>query len=238
MDNQADKKFEVLFVKDDSRLDEIKYLRGRVFFNRNTKEEDEFDKYSTHLAVIDKDTNAVIGSYRLLLGSAAQKYSGFYSETEFDLSNIQKNCNGELLEMSRACILDSYRKYPIIKFIWKEIISFVEKKNIKYIFGCPSVEGVSAGYVMEITDFFKKNCFSEEKYRAYPIKGKEYKITASIDKTDSKITYRDLPSLIRGYLKMGALVCSDPAWDSYFKTVDFFMMLEVERFSSYKEKFS
>jgi putative hemolysin len=37
---------------------------------------------------------------------------------------------------------------------------------------------------------------------------------------------------------MGALVCSDPAWDSYFKTVDFFMMLEVEKFSSYKEKFS
>lgn len=238
MEKQADKKFEVLFVEDNKLLDEVKLLRGQVFFAKNTKEEDKFDEYSKHLAVIDKDTNTIVGSYRLLLGSAAKRHGGFYSETEFDLSNIKKNCQGELLEMSRACVLNSYRKFPIIKFIWKEIISFVTKNNIKYIFGCPSIEQSSPEHIGEVMEFFKKNCFSEEKYRAYPIKGKEYEFNTLINKSDLKITYRALPSLVRGYLKMGALVCSEPAWDSHFRTVDFFMMVEVEKFSAYKAKFS
>ncbi|MFA5271321.1 MAG: GNAT family N-acyltransferase [Candidatus Omnitrophota bacterium] len=238
MENQPDKKFEVKFVENNELLDEIKYLRGQAFFAKAVKEEDEFDEYSKHLAVIDRDTNKIIGSYRLLLGSTAKNHGGFYSETEFDLSNIKKNCKGELLEMSRACVLDSYRKYPIIKFIWKEIISFVEKNDIKYIFGCPSIDEASKEHIGEVMEFFKTNCFSEEKYRVYPLAGKEYKFVAFVDKLDSKATYRTLPSLVRGYLKMGALACSEPAWDSHFKTADFFMMLEVANFSAYKEKFS
>ncbi|MFA6281774.1 MAG: GNAT family N-acyltransferase [Candidatus Omnitrophota bacterium] len=237
MEGQADKKFEVKFVEGNELLDEIKYLRGQAFFAKRAKEEDEFDAYSKHLAVIDKDINKIIGSYRLLLGSAAKTHNGFYSETEFDLSKIKKNCKGELLEMSRACVLDSYRKYPIIKFIWKEIISFVEKKEIKYIFGCPSIEAPQQAHIGEIMEFFKKNCFADEKYRAYPVKGKEYKFEPA-NCPDPKAIYRTLPSLVRGYLKMGALVCSEPAWDNHFRTVDFFMMLEVEKFSTYKEKFS
>ncbi len=237
MENKPEKQFEVLFVEDNNLLDEVKSLRGRVFFGKDNKEEDEFDRYSKHLAAIDKDKNIIAGSYRLLLGSTAQKHTGFYSETEFDLSNIKKNCHGELLEMSRACVLDSYRKYPIIKFIWKEIISFVERKDIKYIFGCPSIENSSREHIGEAIKFFKENCFAEEKYKVYPLQGKEYEFNP-VNKLDSKATYRSLPSLVRGYLKMGAFVCSEPAWDSHFKTVDFFMMLEVAKFSAYKEKFS
>lgn len=238
MENQSDKKFEVKFVEENELLDEIKYLRGQAFFAKCAKEEDGFDEYSKHLAVIDRDTNKIIGSYRLLLGSVAKKHEGFYSETEFDLSNVKKNCQGELLEMSRACVLNSYRKYPIIKFIWKEIISFVEKNDIKYIFGCPSIDQASCEHIGEVMEFFKTNCFSEEKYRVYPLIGKEYKFNTPCNKPDSKTTYRGLPSLVRGYLKMGALVCSEPAWDNHFKTADFFMMLKVADFSAYKEKFS
>ena len=132
----GEKRFEVTLIKDEKLLDEVKYLRGRVFFGKNIKEEDEFDGVSRHLAVIDKEKNQIIGSYRLLLGSRAEKHKGFYSETEFDLANIKKNCPGEVLEMSRACVLSSYRKFPIIKFMWKSIISFMAENKVKYIFGC------------------------------------------------------------------------------------------------------
>jgi putative hemolysin len=232
-------RFEIIFVKDEKLLDEVKYLRSRVFFGKNEKEEDEFDNYSYHLAVMDKEKNEIIGSYRLLLGSGAKKHNGFYSETEFDLTNIKKNCQGQVLEMSRACVLSSYRRFPILKFMWKQIISFMLENKVKYIFGCPSIENMDAAYVGKIVSYFKAGCFSGDDFRAYPLKEKICKYTPYAGNLDLKEILGSLPSLIKGYLKMGALICSEPAFDSYFKTVDFFMMLDVEKMNvSYRKKFN
>ena len=40
------------------------------------------------------------------------------------------------------------------------------------------------------------------------------------------------PPLIKGYLKSGAWVCGEPAWDSDFHSADLFMMLPLERLDS------
>jgi len=240
MQPSADKKrFEVILIKNEKLLDEVKYLRGRVFFGKNIKEEDEFDGVSQHLAVIDKEKNQIIGSYRLLLGSRAEKHKGFYSETEFDLTNIKKNCPGEVLEMSRACVLSSYRKFPIIKFMWESIISFMAENKVKYIFGCPSIEVLDANYVGRVVSFFKANCFSGEAFRVYPRREKIYRYNPWSGELNVKEILASLPSLIKGYLKMGALICSEPALDDCFKTIDFFMMLDVEKMNiSYRKKFN
>lgn len=232
-------RFEIIFVKDEKLLDEVKYLRGRVFFGKNEKEEDGFDSYSHHLAVLDKEKNEIIGSYRLLLGSDAKKHNGFYSETEFDLTKIKKNCQGEVLEMSRACVLGSYRKFPIVKFMWKKIISFMLDNKVEYIFGCPSIEAQDADYVSRVVSYFKANYFSQDSFRVYPLKEKIYKYNSYTGDLDRKEIFRSLPTLIKGYLKMGALICSEPALDNHFKTVDFFMMLDVEKMNvSYRKKFN
>ncbi|MDD4955135.1 MAG: GNAT family N-acetyltransferase [Candidatus Omnitrophica bacterium] len=232
-------RFEIIFARDKKLLDEVKYLRGRVFFGKNEKEEDEFDAYSHHLAVMDNEENKIIGSYRLLLGSDAKKHHGFYSETEFDLTNIKNNCHGQVLEMSRACVLSDYRKFPILKFMWKQIISFMLDNEVKYIFGCPSIENADADYVGKIVSYFKAGYFSGESFRAYPLKEKICKYNLCRDNLDIKEILSCLPSLIKGYLKMGAVICSEPAFDSYFKTVDFFMMLDVAKMNiPYRKKFN
>jgi putative hemolysin len=41
-----------------------------------------------------------------------------------------------------------------------------------------------------------------------------------------------LPPLIKGYLKVGAYVCSAPAWDPDFNTADLLMMLPTARMST------
>lgn len=41
----------------------------------------------------------------------------------------------------------------------------------------------------------------------------------------------DLPPLIRGYLRAGALVCGEPAWDPEFSTADFLMLIAVDNVS-------
>lgn len=39
----------------------------------------------------------------------------------------------------------------------------------------------------------------------------------------------ELPPLIRGYFRMGAQVCGEPAWDPEFGTADFLMLLAMDR---------
>jgi putative hemolysin len=231
-------RFEVVFVKERELLEEVKYLRGRVFFGHDKKDEDEFDEFCDHLAVIDKISKKVIGSYRLLLGSAAKKHIGFYSETEFDLKNIKKNCKGELLEMSRACVLPVYRKYPIINLLWRELFSYFAEHKITYIFGCPSIERPSPEIIGKLFKFFKEKYFAPSQFTVYPLKDKIYNFTRDIESYSQKEIVKILPSLMRGYLKMGATICAEPAWDSKFGTADFFMMLDVKDTNArYKKRF-
>jgi putative hemolysin len=120
-------KFSIQNVTCGPLLEQALTLRKRIFFNALGKDEDAFDAVCNHLVAVDKETQKVIGTYRLLLDSVAKKNKGFYSETEFDLTNIKKNCKGELLELGRACVDPEYRKYPILPLIWGEIIKFIDK---------------------------------------------------------------------------------------------------------------
>ncbi len=38
-----------------------------------------------------------------------------------------------------------------------------------------------------------------------------------------------LPPLMKGYFRLGALVCGDPAWDAHFRTADFLLLLPIAR---------
>lgn len=43
--------------------------------------------------------------------------------------------------------------------------------------------------------------------------------------TDTRIIFRNLPPLIKGYLRLGAFIAGEPAYDPVFRTFDFFMIL-------------
>ncbi|XVN73882.1 hypothetical protein AAEX37_00958 [Oligella sp. MSHR50489EDL] len=37
-----------------------------------------------------------------------------------------------------------------------------------------------------------------------------------------------MPALIKGYLKLGARICGEPAWDKDFNAVDFPVIVDIE----------
>jgi putative hemolysin len=39
----------------------------------------------------------------------------------------------------------------------------------------------------------------------------------------------EVPPLLKGYLRLGALVCGEPAWDPVFNVADFFLLLILDR---------
>jgi putative hemolysin len=42
----------------------------------------------------------------------------------------------------------------------------------------------------------------------------------------------ELPSLIKGYLRLGAVVCGPPALDCEFGTADFFILMDMQKLNS------
>ena len=56
--------------------------------------------------VIDRSRHGadrVIGTYRLLRRSVADRHDGFYTQTEFDIGPLLA-VEGELLELGRSCV--------------------------------------------------------------------------------------------------------------------------------------
>ena len=231
--------FKVALARRGKLLEKAQRLRQKVFFGQNGKDSDVFDKFCRHLVVVEKKTGNVVGTYRLLLGRTAHKNKGFYSEGEFDLRNIRKNCKGEVLEMGRACVDSAYRSQPlIIRILWKELLRFFAKNKIRYVIGCASVNEHSPGNIGPMLKFFRRNCFAPKEFRVNPLKGKKYPYVNADGKISEREIIRLMPSLVRGYLKMGAYVCGEPVWDKDFDTADFFMLLDMEKINAgYKKRF-
>jgi len=229
--------FEVYFVKEGRLLEEAQRLRYKVFFGDNCgkKDVDSYDQFCEHLVVIDNVNNKVVGTYRLLLGKIAFQNIGFYSEQEFDLKNIKNNCGESVLEIGRVCVEPSYRRHKIITLLWRKVFLYAVNNNVRYIFGCASIPYQSIDTISEIFQLFKRKFFSPDRFRVYP-KDEKYHLVERVELKED--IFFKIPSLMREYLKMGAWVCGKPFWDDVFKTVDFFMLLDLKRLNSvYKNMF-
>lgn len=230
-------RFEAKFVESGPLLEQAQVLRRKAFFNDSGKDEDAFDAFCIHIVIIDKETQKVVGTYRLLLGSVAEKNIGFYAETKFNIANIKKNCQGELLEMGRACVDEAYRRFPIINIMWQAIDSYVQAHNVQYVFGSSSVAKPSALKVGQLVKFFKENYYADSRFQVYPWEEAKYPYLKEASDFDEHTLWDAVPSLLRNYFKIGARVCGEPAWNKVFDTAIFFMMLNVKEMNNlYKDK--
>jgi L-ornithine Nalpha-acyltransferase len=218
--------FTVAVVEKGELLQKAKALRHLAFFKSEGSESDEFDNYSKHLVVIENETQDVVGTYRLLLGSAAAAGGGFYCETMFDISYFKKNSQGETLEMGRACVAPGYQKFGVLPLLWKGILAFVDKYDIGYILGSAAFDHASPEKVGSFMVYFKEKGCLTQSWKVHPLPGKQYPFVRP-DKIN--LGGSRPPTLIRGYLRMGACVCGEPALDDHFSNVVLFMLINTRQ---------
>ena len=209
-------------------------LRHTVFsqeyganFNSDSSEidEDKFDQYCDHLLVHDQETKRVVGTYRILRPEQAHLAGGFYSESEFDLSELNA-IRHEIVEFGRACIDIDFRSGPALMLLWSGLSELIRQNNYKYVLGCASVslrdDGVTAAEVWRSV-------------RGLLVQGKGFRVTPHypypVDHVNPVLP-ASIPPLIAGYLKLGVQVCGAPAWDPDFNTVDFPMLLTVSEMNA------
>lgn len=236
--------FEVKIATTPSEIEQAQRLRFEVFnleLHKGLKasyqhglDVDEFDPYCDHLIVRDLRSGDVVGTYRLLRGAQARRHIGFYSEKEFDLCRI-KQLDGELMELGRSCARKDFRDRSLIPLMWEAIAEQVRKHQVRYLFGCGSLYTTAAAEVSAAYALLKTRFFAPEYCRVEPVGKCRFKgLIDGLPLGEEQALFQKLPGLIKGYLRIGSLVCGPPALDEEFGTADFFLLLD---FGTLKEQY-
>jgi putative hemolysin len=175
---------------------------------------------------MDAASGSVVGTYRLLPGVLAENSIGYYSETEFDLSGI-RSIPGSKLELGRSCVHRDFRNATVITLLWRGIASYVERYDIGFLFGCGSLHTSNAAEVSMVYSYLNRFHRAEERFQVRPLT--KLKDVSMFPFCDKEQAYAALPPLMKGYLRLGAQICGEPAYDPLFETTDFFVLLDSRK---------
>ena len=188
-------------------------------------DQDVYDGYCDHLLVIDTERDCLVGTYRLLSFDRVPS-SGFYSATEFDLSNV-KQSGLRLLELGRSCVASEYRDGRVISLLFRGIAEYLRHCGADALMGCASIHGADPLEISAIREMLSRRFLAPPELRVTPRRGFDIPFSPGNALVDDACVFRSLPPLFRGYLRLGAKVCGPPAYDRPFGTTDFFVLVRT-----------
>lgn len=221
--------FNIEWATSPSEIKEAQRLRYKVFAeemganlskNQEGLDIDEFDAYCDHLLIRDQDTLKVVGTYRVLPPHKAQEIGRLYSDSEFDLSRLD-HLRPKLVELGRSCVHQDYRSGAVIMALWSGLAQYMLKNGYEIMLGCASIPMADGGhFAVSLYNSLESSQMAPTEFHAFP------RLPLPLDKLNGGLTVEP-PPLIKGYLKLGAKICSAPAWDPDFNTADLLTMLRL-----------
>lgn len=232
----------IKFAITDAEIEDAFKLRYNVFnveqgkglsTSRDGIDKDKFDDFCLHLIVVRKDTGGVVGTYRIHFGSiAAHSMLGFYSEQEYRIEGLA-SIAASSIEVGRSCVARDSRNGSVMALLWSGISELIYRSKQRYLLGCVSLEVTEPVAGWALYEYFKRNnCFAQS-IRAFPREGYELARPPEAEilevAADKKRIHAMIPPLFKGYLRLGAKICGEPAFDYEFGSIDFFIILDVEQ---------
>lgn len=191
---------------------------------------DRFDQYCDHLLVRDDDTGELVGCYRMLPPSGAIAAGGLYIATEFDVTALDP-LRPSLVEMGRAVVRHDHRNGAVVLLMWAGILAYLDRSGYDHVTGCVSVpvldpagRGVAGSQLRGVRDFVLRRHAAPPEYGVRPFRPV---VIDGVALDDIEPPARlSVPPLMRGYLRLGAQVCGQPAHDPDFGVGDFPALLD------------
>jgi len=185
-------------------------------------DQDIFDPYCDHLLVRNAETGQVVGTYRILPPEQARKIGTYYSEGEFFLTRL-KNLMPRMVEVGRSCVHADYRSGAVIMLLWSGVARYMREHGYEYLMGCASIGMQDGGHqAASLFRQLRSQYIAPAEHQTFP------KHPLPLDKLND--TRRvEAPPLIKGYLRLGAQICSAPAWDPDFNCADFLVLLTMSK---------
>ena len=246
-------KLSCYFAENQKDIKAAQRLRYKVFFSERNKkvvslkyfkkDSDKYDQFADHLIVTHQNgkfsKTKVVGTYRLLNSKSAQR-CGFYSKEEFDINRMLNNHeNQNLLELSRSCIHKNFRKKNVLQFMWKKIHHYILNHNIDVLFGMASFLNDKPQEIKTELTYLYQKFLMEESIRVSALnKHKTDMNIANLDNVSELSIVKNLPTLVKAYLRLGAKIGDGAVVDHVVKTTDIFIYLPYKNISkTYLKKF-
>ncbi len=185
---------------------------------------DLFDDYCEHVLVRARCTGEVIGTYRVLTPAQARRVGSTYSDVEFDLTRLRA-LRPRMVELGRSCVHAEHRHGGTIMALWSALADFMVRNELDIMIGCASIpmlhNGVVSGDVAaSIWEQLRHTHLAGIEYQVRP------RLPLPVHQLNRALPVQP-PTLIKGYLRLGARVLGAPAWDPDFNTADLPMFMRM-----------
>lgn len=224
------KRFTVSLAQSAAEVEAVQRLRFKVFAEEmgahlpenGGLDIDRYDAVCRHLLVRDAACGKVVGTYRLMTAEGARAGGGWYSQSEFDVSRLL-HVLPQAVELGRACVHRDYRAGGVITMLWAGLARFMQMNRLEYMIGCASVSMYDGGHMAaDLFTALQKTHYAPAEYRVFPLNPLP---VAALRRGATA----EPPALLKGYLRAGAYICGEPAWDADFNTADLPVMLPLSR---------
>lgn len=237
---RSNARYHVSLAVDDAEIREAQRLRYKVFVEEMGAclptvlpgyDIDLYDPYCDHLLVRELAGGEVVGTYRILTPDSAQRVGSYYAEQEFDLTRLHF-LRPRMAELGRSCVHPAHRSGTVLARLWMGLADYMTRYGYDYVVGCASISMADGGHLAARV---------HRQLAARHLAPVEWRVTPRnrlpVERLDDGQA-ANLPPLIKGYTRLGALVCGEPAWDPDFNTADLLMLLPMAQLNrNYARRF-
>lgn len=232
-------RYSLLLSTDSDLIDAAQRLRHDVFTSEpgfalagatDGRDADRFDEYCDHLLVREEGSGQLVGCYRMLPPPGAIAAGGLYTATEFDVSALD-SLRPSLVEMGRAVVREDHRNGAVVLLMWAGILAYLDRCGYDYVTGCVSVpthtddtDEAPGSQIRGVRDFVRRRHAAPEQFTVHPYRPVVLD-GRGLDDIEAPARVA-VPGLMRGYLRLGARICGDPAHDPDFGVGDFPALLD------------
>ncbi len=185
----------------------------------------KYDNFCEHLVCIDKETDEVVGSYRIATKKTLKSVP-FVSEEEFNMDNLKANYN--LLEASRAVVKKEYQSTIVMSLLWQAVINYALDNDMDFLFGTASFKGIDPSPYKQAFSYLYYNYLIDEEIMPKATKNKFNLNFIPKDQIDIKTVKEKMPVILKGYCLLNAKVAAEGYIDYDFNSVDVLVLLDVK----------
>jgi len=187
---------------------------------------DRFDATARHVLVCDRQTQVVVGAFRMSLLSGEQiadsyaaQFYGLEALTQFE---------GAMLELGRFCIHPAQTDPDILRIAWAALTAYVDLNAVQMLFGCASFAGTQTAPYKDAFALLRARHLGPAQWQPAVTAPEVFAYGAQTAiRPDLARANATMPPLLRSYLLMGGWVSDHAVIDRAMGTLHVFTALET-----------
>jgi putative hemolysin len=187
-------------------------------------DQDCYDLHCHHILVTLQETGQVVGTYRVQTRPMALAGAGWYTASEYDLSELPEWLLDAAVETGRACVAREHRNGRVLNHLWRALAAYMAWNHKRFLFGCCSLTSQDVNLAKATHEFLRAGSYLRTDLSVRPLP--EYSCFDEGFVADINTSVK-LPPLFASYLKLGAKIVGEPAIDRAFKTIDFLALMDI-----------